>query len=67
MEIKQIDKVRWQIPKSGKMKVPAIIYASKKLLEAIKKDRTLMQIQNVASLPGIYKYAIALPDAHEGF
>lgn len=67
MEIKQIDKVRWQIPKSGKMKVPAIIYASKKLFEAIKKDRTLMQIQNVASLPGICKYAIALPDAHEGY
>jgi len=67
MNIKQIDEVRWQIPKTGIMKVPALIYASKKLLEAIKKDRTLTQIQNVASLPGIYKHAIALPDAHEGY
>lgn len=67
MELKKISDVKWQISKSGSMKVPAVIYASKKLLDAIKGDRSLEQIQNVASLPGIYKYAIALPDMHQGY
>ncbi len=67
MQIKKISEIKWQIPKTGKMKVPAVIYASKKLLDSIKQDKTLEQIQNVAALPGIYKHAIALPDAHQGY
>ena len=67
MELKKISDVKWQIPKTGSMKVPAVIYASEKLLKAIKKDQSLEQIKNVASLPGIYKNAIALPDMHSGY
>ncbi len=67
MSIKKISKDIYEIPKEGKMKVPAVIYASEKLMENIKKDKTLEQIKNVAELRGILKAAIALPDAHQGY
>jgi tRNA-splicing ligase RtcB len=59
----------WRIPQSFRsdMKVPVIVYASEKLLEKMKTDRTLLQAVNVASLPGIVKQAVVLPDAHEGY
>jgi len=43
MEIKKIDGYTWEIPKQGGMKVPARIYATEKLIEKIKLDRTLQQ------------------------
>ncbi len=49
------------------MRVPVRIYANNYILEKIKQDRTLDQISNVACLPGIQKYAIALSDAHQGY
>ncbi len=66
-ELKKLSNTEWEIPKSGKMKVPAVVFASPKLLEDIKRDKTLEQIKNVAMLPGIVKNAIALPDAHQGY
>lgn len=67
MEIKKVTDYSWQIPKQGSMKVPAIIYASEKLLQKIKEDKTIEQIKNVASLNGIIKAAYAMPDAHQGY
>ncbi len=67
MQLKKISEIEWEIPKEGKMVVPARIFASEKLLVNIKKDITLQQIQNVAMLPGIQRYAIALSDAHQGY
>ncbi|MGB9713788.1 MAG: RtcB family protein [Candidatus Bathyarchaeales archaeon] len=49
------------------MRVPGIIFANRELLEKMQTDRTLEQCVNVAHLPGIYKYAITLPDGHEGY
>lgn len=59
----------WEIPKSyrGDMRVPARVYASEKMIEAIRNDRSLDQLMNVATLPGIQRYAIAMPDVHEGY
>ncbi len=59
----------WEIPRSFRkdMLVPARIYASEKLLEEIFRDKSLEQLVNVATLPGIQKYAIVMPDAHEGY
>ena len=57
----------WEIPKEGDMQVPTRIFASEKLLAKMKGDRTLNQAQNVAFLPGIYKYACVMPDGHEGY
>ncbi|MCL5018553.1 MAG: RtcB family protein [Candidatus Pacearchaeota archaeon] len=66
-EIRKISKNIYEIPKEGIMKVPAKIFASESILENIKKDKSLEQIKNVACLPGIINYAIALPDAHQGY
>lgn len=59
----------WEIPKSyrGDMRVPARVYASEAMLDAILRDRSIDQLINVATLPGIRKYAIAMPDVHEGY
>jgi len=66
-ELKKIEKNIYELPKEGAMNVTARIFASEKLLEKMKEDETLKQIQNVAMLPGIQKYAIALPDSHQGY
>ncbi len=49
------------------MRVPARVYASEKMLEEILGDRSLEQLINVATLPGIQNYALAMPDIHEGY
>ncbi|MEM3405707.1 MAG: RtcB family protein [Candidatus Pacearchaeota archaeon] len=67
MEIKKISQYIWEIEKQNAMKVPALIFASEKLLEDMKKDKTLEQIKNVSTLKGILKNSIALPDAHQGY
>ncbi len=67
MEIKKIEDFVWEIPKQGHMRVPAVIYTSSKLLESIKRDKTLLQAQNVACLPGIQTKAFVMPDGHQGY
>jgi tRNA-splicing ligase RtcB len=57
----------YEIEAEENMKVPARVFSSERILDAIKKDKTLEQIKNVACLPGILNYAIALPDAHQGY
>jgi tRNA-splicing ligase RtcB len=59
----------WEIPKSFRhdMRVPARIYATKKMLESTFKDRSLQQLVNVTTLPGIQQAALVMPDAHEGY
>ena len=57
----------WEIPREGGMRVPARVLASKRLLEEIKEDRTLQQLKNTTHLPGIRKYALCMPDGHQGY
>jgi tRNA-splicing ligase RtcB len=66
--LEKINDCMWQIPKykSG-MRVPGMVFANENLLEKMQTDRTLWQCTNVAHLPGIYKYAVTLPDGHEGY
>ena len=65
----KINDYLWNIPKSFRsdMRVPARVYATEKMLEEILTDRSLNQLINVATLPGIQKYALAMPDIHEGY
>lgn len=67
MKLEKINEFIWEIPPQGKMKVPARIYASSSLLESVRRDRTLEQAQNVATLPGILKASYVMPDAHQGY
>lgn len=57
----------WEIPKEGEMRVPARVFASERLLEEIAEDKTLQQLRNATHLPGIRKYAICMPDGHQGY
>src|SRR3954452_4760166 len=65
----RIDDTLWEIPASARadMRVPARVFADAELLAAIRTDRSLEQLQNVATLPGIVEAAIAMPDIHQGY
>lgn len=67
--LEKIHDYLWEIPKSYRddMRVPARVYADERMLDAILGDRSLEQLVNVTTLPGIQKYALAMPDAHEGY
>jgi len=51
----------------GDMNVPARVWADEELWKQISRDRTLHQLINVSTLPGITGTAQAMPDAHEGY
>lgn len=65
--INKLNEYLWEIPKSGGMRVPGRVYASDKLMESIKNDQSLQQVANVAHLPGIVKFSLAMPDIHWGY
>ena len=68
-DFRKISDCLWEIPKSFRadMKVPARAYVSERMLEESFKDRSIEQLVNVSTLPGIQKYALAMPDIHEGY
>ncbi|GAI56986.1 unnamed protein product [marine sediment metagenome] len=49
------------------MRTDGLIYASEEMIEKIKQDQAPEQIANVATLPGIVGYAMAMPDIHWGY
>ena len=65
--LKKISANVWEIQRSGDMKVPGRIYANERLLPTIFKDNSLQQVKNVACLPGIQKFSLAMPDIHQGY
>lgn len=66
-EFKQVGNAIFEIPQEGEMKSSALVFAIPKMLEQMKRDRTFWQLRNVASLPGILKHAMVMPDGHEGY
>ena len=67
--INRVDDLIWEIPRdyNPNMRVPVRIYADSELLNMMKRDQTLNQCINMTQLPGILKYAITLPDGHQGY
>ena len=59
----------WELPASFKpgMRVPGRIYASAEMLADLVGDNALDQVANVAFLPGIQQYSLAMPDIHWGY
>jgi tRNA-splicing ligase RtcB len=59
----------WQVPQKfrGDMRVPARLYADDALVEDALQDLSVEQLVNTATLPGVVKYAIAMPDIHQGY
>ncbi len=68
-EMKKLEDWLYEIPKGFRpdMRVPARIYADRELLEAAMKDRSLEQLVNTTTLPGVVSYALAMPDIHQGY
>src|SRR5512136_3006565 len=67
MQFRKIGEALWEIPREGNMRVPARIYATEQMLEAIRADKAPEQAANVAHLPGIVKASLAMPDIHWGY
>ena len=64
--LSRLSEFEWRIEAHGKMRVPAILYASEELIRDM-DNKVYEQIVNVATLPGIQKAAYAMPDAHWGY
>ncbi len=67
MQLKMITPYCWEIPKTGDMNVPGRVFMSQKMAGQLEQDEALKQVANVASLPGIVKAAMAMPDMHWGY
>ena len=68
-DLKEIERYVYEIPREFRadMRVPARVYASPELMKKIFSDRSLEQLINTATLPGVEKYVIAMPDIHQGY
>jgi tRNA-splicing ligase RtcB (3'-phosphate/5'-hydroxy nucleic acid ligase) len=66
-KIQKIDDWRWRIPQEGKMRTEGLVFADEKMMKDIRKDQSLLQVMNVATLPGIVGKSMAMPDIHWGY
>src|SRR5205809_7561991 len=69
MQLEQVGPYLWRIPRdAGRgMRVPGLVVADERLLTSIRSDASLEQIANGATLPGIVRAALAMPDIHQGY
>ena len=65
--LEKIGPCTYLLPKEGGMLVPGLIIASEKLLSEVAIEKPLQQVRNVAHLPGIVGYSVAMPDIHWGY
>ncbi|MDO8734575.1 MAG: RtcB family protein [Elusimicrobiota bacterium] len=65
--LKKVDDYRWKIEKIGGMHTEGLIFASEKMVSNICSDNAYQQVSNVATLPGIVGYSLAMPDIHWGY
>jgi len=67
VKLTRISEALWEIPQTGEMRVPGRIYASEHMIQDLRDDPALEQVANVACLPGIIGYSLAMPDIHWGY
>ena len=65
--LEKLDENRWLLPQTGSMRVPGIIYANDKIHDLLQHDESTKQVANVAHLPGIVNFSLAMPDIHWGY
>jgi tRNA-splicing ligase RtcB len=68
-DLTRVGEYIWEIPATFRddMRVPARVYASEALLADALDDRSLEQLVNATTLPGVVQYTIAMPDVHQGY
>jgi tRNA-splicing ligase RtcB len=64
MQLRRIEGDLWEIPREGRMKVPGRVYS---VGPPAPDDPALQQVANVAHLPGILRFSLAMPDIHWGY
>ncbi|HOG11706.1 MAG: RtcB family protein [Smithellaceae bacterium] len=67
IKLEKLDDNRWLLPRTGAMRVPGIIYANEKISGLLTRDESAKQVANVAHLPGIVDFSLAMPDIHWGY
>ncbi len=68
-DFRRVDEYIWELPQDFRddMRVPARLFGDEELFGAAFRDRTVAQLANAATLPGIVGYAMAMPDFHQGY
>jgi tRNA-splicing ligase RtcB len=68
-ELRRVGDVVWELGRGHRadMRVPLRVVADEALLEQVRADRSLQQLVNVTTLPGIERWAVGMPDMHEGY
>lgn len=68
-DFKRVNDYIFEVPTSFRpdMRVPARFYADDELMEGALDDKSLQQLVNTSTLPGIVRYALAMPDIHQGY
>ena len=68
-DFQKVNEYLWEIPKKFRkdMRVPARAYLTERMLEESFSDKSLEQLVNLTTLPGIQKYSIGMPDIHMGY
>jgi tRNA-splicing ligase RtcB len=68
VEVREVEPLLWEV-RDGRAggRVPARVFADAELIDAIRGDDSLVQLQNVTTLPGIVGAALAMPDIHSGY
>src|SRR5438094_735749 len=69
MRVEQVGPYLWRIPPDAApgMRVPGLVVADEPLMRQIRTDAALAQLANGATLPGIVRAALAMPDIHQGY
>jgi tRNA-splicing ligase RtcB len=69
MQVERVSPYLWRVPQDRRrgMRVPGLVVADETLMEAIRSDASLEQVANGATLPGIVKASLAMPDIHQGY
>ena len=69
MHVEQVGPYLWRIPADAApgMRVPGLVVADEPLMRQIRTDAALIQLANGATLPGIVRAALAMPDIHQGY
>lgn len=68
-DLKRISDYEWEIPRNFRedMRVPVRLFATRRMLEEVMKDKSLEQAVNAATLPGLVGHVIVMPDMHQGY
>ncbi len=74
LKLKKINDYLYELPQHDEMRVPGLIYGDQEIIRHLEEDvergkewNALVQIYNVACLPGIQKASLAMSDVHPGY